>query len=129
MSVTMRSAPASESRTSPSGTGRWAESWEKEIVGDSVALSQLHEGAKMEVLLLDGDAIPTLSDYGAARAVSLCAMWLDTYELHCRTKAQFGPKAKTPKTAWDLHELALEARRIYDPRLFADPNYKPTPSL
>jgi hypothetical protein len=89
-------------------------------------LSQLHEGTKLEVLLLDGDLIPVLSKRAATMIVAQCAMWLDTKKMHAQAQETYSKKAQTPKTILRLHQLALEAREVFKPGRFEDPDYQPS---
>ena len=57
--------------------------------------------------------------------VAQCAMWLDTKAMHEQAKAKYSAKAQTPKTIYRLHQLALEAREVFRPGRFEDPDYQP----
>ena len=104
----------------------WPETWDREIVGDSPTLSQLHEGTKMDVLLLDGDLMPTLSDHAMYMILAQCMMFLDTKALIAQAEERgYGKSAKTPKTIAQMHEMALQAREVLRPELFKDPAYQP----
>ena len=106
--------------------GDYPDTWNRKIVGDSPTLSQPHEGTKLEVLLLDGDLIPVLSKRAATMIVAQCAMWLDTETMYELERAKYSKSAKTPKTALRLHQLALEAREVFRPGRFEDPDYQPS---
>jgi len=121
--VTIRTG--SVSRTRNGIKGDHPDTWNRDIVGDSPTLSQLHEGTKLDVLLLDGDLIPVLSQRAATMIVAQCAMWLDTKKMYEQAKAKYSAKAQTPKTIFRLHQLALEAREVFKPGRFEDPDYQP----
>jgi hypothetical protein len=89
-------------------------------------LSQLHEGAKLDVLLLDGDLIPTLSTQAMTMILAQCMMWLDTKALMQQAEDRgYSKSAKTPKTIAQMHAMALEAREVFRPDRFEDPEYQP----
>jgi hypothetical protein len=53
-------------------------------------------------------------------------MFLDTKALMTQAAERgYGKSAKTPKTIAQMHEMALEAREVFRPELFEDPNYQP----
>ena len=78
------------------------------------------------MLLLDGDLIPVLSTKAMHLIVAQCMMWLDTKALYAQAKKKYSAKAQTPKTVLRMHEMALEAREVFRPGRFEDPNYQPT---
>jgi len=106
--------------------GDWPDTYNREVVGDSPTLSQLHEGAKLDVLLPDGDLIPTLSTQAMTMILAQCMMWLDTKALMQQAEDRgYSKSAKTPKTIAQMHAMALEAREVFRPERFEDPNYQP----
>ena len=89
-------------RTRNGTDGDYPDTWNREIVGDSPTLSQLHEGTKLEVLLLDGDLIPVLSKRAATMIVAQYAMWLDTKKKRRRsTRRKHKPRRRfSGSTSW-----------------------------
>jgi hypothetical protein len=119
-------ATGSVTKTRNGINGDWPDTHNRVIAGDSPTLSQLHEGTKLDVLLLDGDLIPTLSTKAMHLIVAQCMMWLDTKALYEQAQQKFSKKAQTPKTIMRMHEMALEAREAFRPDRFEDPSYQPT---
>ena len=120
-------ATGSVSGTRNGISGDWPDTHNREVVGDSPTLSQLHEGSKLEVLLLDGDVIPTLSTKAMTLILAQCMMWVDTKILMQQAEEKgYSKKAQTPKTIAEMHEMALEARKVFRPDRFEDPSYQPT---
>jgi hypothetical protein len=124
--TTIYTASVENTRDGVDHDKNWPETWDREIVGDSPTLSQLHEGTKMDVLLLDGDLMPTLSDHAMYMILAQCMMFMDTKALIAQAEEKgYGKSAKTPKTIAQMHEMALQAREVLRPELFKDPNYQP----
>ena len=118
---------ASVKDTRDGANGDWPDTYNREVVGDSPTLSQLHEGAKLDVPLLDGDLIPTLSTQAMTMILAQCMMWLDTKALMQQAEDRgYSKGAKTPKTIAEMHAMALEAREVFRPDRFEDPDYQPT---
>jgi hypothetical protein len=124
--TTIYTASVLETRDGVNHDKNWPDTYNREVVGDSPTLSQLHEGAKLDVLLLDGDLIPTLSPQAMHMILAQCMMFLDTKALMTQAAERgYGKSAKTPKTIAQMHEMALEAREVFRPELFEDPAYQP----
>jgi hypothetical protein len=124
--TTIFTASVLETRNGVNNDKNWPDTYNREVVGDSPTLSQLHEGAKLDVLLLDGDLIPTLSPLAMQMILAQCMMFLDTKALMEQAEERgYSKSAKTPKTIAQMHAMALEAREVFRPERFEDPNYQP----